>query len=202
MTADTPRRFTGDTLIIASHNQGKVREIAELLARHARHFRSAGELGLPEPEETGDSFIANATLKALAAARGANAPALADDSGLAVHALNGDPGIYSARWGGPTRDFGLAMDRVRRELGDASDRSAHFVCALALAWPDGHVETVEGECHGELVWPPRGTQGFGYDPIFVPEGGSRTFGEIEPAMKHAMSHRAAAFRLLVEKCFR
>jgi len=202
VTHDTPRRFAGDTLIIASHNQGKVREIAELLAGRAKHFRSAGDLGLPEPEETGDSFIANASLKARAAATASGHIALADDSGLAVHALGGAPGIFSARWGGETRDFLLAMERVNRELADNPDRSAHFVCALALGWPDGHVETVEGECHGDLVWPPRGKNGFGYDPIFVPNGGSLTFGEIDPAMKHAMSHRADAFRQLVAKCFR
>lgn len=202
MTDRTPRRFAGDTLIIASHNQGKVREIAELLAGHARTFRSAGELGLPEPEETGDSFIANASLKARAAAVASGHITLADDSGLAVHALNGAPGIYSARWGGENRDFMFAMERVNRELADNPDRSAHFVCALALGWPDGHVETVEGECHGDLVWPPRGINGFGYDPIFVPKGGTLTFGEIDPAVKHAMSHRADAFRQLVEKCFR
>lgn len=202
MTETAPRRFSGDTLIIASHNKGKVGEIAELLAPHARRFLSAGDAGLPEPEETGDSFIANATLKARAAATASGRIALADDSGLAVPALGGAPGIYSARWGGERRDFQFAMERVNRELGDNPDRSARFVCALALGWPDGHVETVEGTCHGDLVWPPRGANGFGYDPIFVPKGHSRTFGEIDPAAKHAMSHRADAFRQLVEKCFR
>jgi len=198
----TPRRFSGDTLIIASHNMGKVREIADLLAPYARHFRSAGDLGLAEPEETGDSFAANAELKARAAALASGQVALADDSGLAVTALDGAPGIYSARWGGATRDFDLAMRRVHDALGNGLDRSAAFFCALSLAWPDGHVETVLGRCSGNLCWPGRGTHGFGYDPIFVPDGLDRTFGEMEPAEKHAMSHRAHAFELLVERCFR
>lgn len=197
----SPRRFTGDTLIIASHNKGKVREIAELLGPYAAHFRSAGELGLPEPEETGDSFVANAELKARAAATASGQIALADDSGLAVTALGGAPGIYSARWGGAARDFGFAMERVQRELGDTADRSAAFVCALSLAWPDGHAETVEGRCTGTLVWPVRGPNGFGYDPMFVPDGHTQTFGEMDPAAKHAMSHRAQAFRFLVARCF-
>jgi XTP/dITP diphosphohydrolase len=197
-----PRRFSGDTLIIASHNKGKVREIADLLGPYARHFRSAGELGLPEPEETGDSFAANAELKARAAAVASGQIALADDSGLAVDALGGAPGIYSARWGGPERDFDFAMERVNRELGDTPDRRAAFVCALSLGWPDGHCETVEGRCTGTLVWPMRGKNGFGYDPMFVADGQTLTFGEMEAAEKHAMSHRAHAFRLLVERCFR
>lgn len=197
-----PRHFTGDTLVIASHNKGKVREIAALLAPFAKVFRSAGDLGFDEPEETGDTFAANAELKARAAALASGQVALADDSGLTVPALGGAPGIYSARWGGTGKDFGLAMERVNRELGDAADRSAAFVCALSLAWPDGHVETVEGRCAGTLVWPARGTNGFGYDPIFVPDGHSITFGEMDPAAKHAMSHRADAFRKLVDRCFR
>jgi XTP/dITP diphosphohydrolase len=200
MTAPPPRRFTGDTLVIASHNAGKVREIAELLHPWVAGFRSAGDLGLPEPEETGDSFVANAELKARAVAAAGHV-ALADDSGLVVTALGGLPGIYSARWAGPGRDFGLAMGRINDELAGAADRSAHFVCALSLAWPDGHVETVEGRVHGSLVWPPRGDKGFGYDPIFVPQGKIQTFAEIDPAAKHAMSHRADAFRQLVERCF-
>lgn len=195
-----PRRFTGDTLVIASHNPGKVREIAELLGPYARTFTTAGALGLPEPEETGDSFVANAVLKARAAAAAGHV-ALADDSGLAVTALGGDPGIYSARWAGPGKDFAAAMARVEERLAGTADRSAHFVCALALAWPDGHVEAVEGRCDGRLVWPPRGGRGFGYDPMFVPDGRAITFGEMDPAAKHAMSHRADAFRQLVERCF-
>ena len=196
-----PRKFTGDALVIASHNPGKVREIAELLAPFVREFVSAGELGLPEPDETGSTFVENAELKARAAAIGSGRIALADDSGLAVHALGGAPGIYSARWAGPEKDFGHAMGRVQRELGDTPDRRAHFVCALSLAWPDGHCETVEGTVHGSLVWPPCGDRGFGYDPIFVVDGRDLTFGEMDPDEKHRISHRADAFRKLVARCF-
>ena len=195
------RSFTTDRLVIASHNAGKVREIAELLAPFGVDVVSAGELGLPEPVEDGDSFIANAVIKAKAAAGASGLIALADDSGLSVTALNGDPGIYSARWAGPEKDFGIAMKKVEDALGDAPDRSAHFVCALALAWPDGHVETFEGTVDGTLVWPPRGTHGFGYDPVFLPDGGSETFGEMDPDRKHAISHRADAFHKLVAGCF-
>jgi len=201
MTTPPPRRFSADTLVIASHNKGKVGEIAELLRPYARAFRSAGELNLPEPEETGTTFAANAELKARAIAAASGEVALADDSGLAVTALGGQPGIYSARWGGPGRDFLLAMTRVNDELGASPDRSAAFVCALALAWPDGHCETVEGRVEGALVWPPRGANGFGYDPVFVPTGHAETFGELPAAVKHAMSHRADAFRKLVARCF-
>jgi XTP/dITP diphosphohydrolase len=195
------RRFEGGRLVIASHNPGKVREIAELLAPYRVDCVSAGELGLPEPAETGGSFAANASLKALAAAKAAELPALADDSGLVVDALGGAPGVYSARWAGPKKDFAMAMQRVERQLGPKADRRAHFACALALAWPDGHLECFEGEVQGRLVWPPRGERGFGYDPIFLPEGRSQTFGEMDPAGKHEISHRAAAFRLLVAACF-
>ena len=194
------RRFTGDTLVIASHNKGKVREIAQLLGTYVAHFPSAGELGLPEPEETETTFIGNAELKGRAAATASGLPALADDSGLVVPALNGDPGIYSARWAGPDKDFAIAMDRVRRELG-AKDHSAYFVCALALAWPDGEVEAVEGRVDGKLVFPPRGEKGFGYDPIFIPDGHDITFAEMDPDDKHRMSHRADAFAQLVTRCF-
>jgi XTP/dITP diphosphohydrolase len=194
------RRFSGDTLVIASHNKGKVREIADLLGAYVARFPSAGELGLPEPEETESTFAGNAVLKARAAATGAGLPALADDSGLVVPALGGAPGIYSARWAGPEKDFGVAMARVERELG-SGDPAAHFVCALALAWPDGHVESVEGTVHGRLVFPPRGGHGFGYDPIFIPNGWDLTFGEMDPEQKHRISHRADAFRQLVERCF-
>ncbi|QCO15046.1 RdgB/HAM1 family non-canonical purine NTP pyrophosphatase [Azospirillum brasilense] len=196
-----PRRFTGGTLVIASHNKGKVREIAALLGPYAASFVSAGELGLPEPEETGTTFIENAELKALAAAKAGHV-ALADDSGMVVPALNGDPGIYSARWAGPGKDFQMAMGKVEDGLKGQTDRSAWFVCALSLAWPDGHVETVEGRCPGTLVWPPRGAHGFGYDPMFKPDGYDITFGEMDPARKHEMSHRADAFRQLVERCFK
>ena len=191
------RRVRGGRVVIATHNPGKLREIAELLAPHAVETISAAALGLPEPDETGTSFAENAAIKALAAAQGSDLPALADDSGLAVHALDGQPGIYSARWAGPDKDFYQAMERVDRELSGQDDRPAYFVCALCLAWPDGYRQTFEGRIDGTLVWPPRGTQGFGYDSMFRPEGGDLTFGEMEPALKHAMSHRARAFALLV-----
>jgi len=196
------RRLERGRLVIATHNPGKLVEIAELVAPYGVDAVSAGDLGLPEPEETGDSFAANAILKATAAANAAGLPALADDSGLAVDALDGDPGIYSARWAGPGKDFGAAMQKVEDALtaGGTADRSARFVCALALAWPDGHVECFEGTVEGTLVWPPRGARGFGYDPMFLPSGGARTFGEMEPAAKHAISHRASAFRRMVAAC--
>lgn len=187
------RKLRGRRLVIASHNPGKLREIAELLSAHGIETVSARSLGLPEPEETGQSFAANAAIKALAAATAAELPALADDSGLAVAALDGRPGIRSARWAGPDRDFGKAMARVERALADKDDRSACFICALCLAWPDGHHEVFEGRIDGDLVWPPRGDRGFGYDPIFRPAGHEMTFGEMEPRSKHAMSHRARAF---------
>jgi XTP/dITP diphosphohydrolase len=195
------RRFTGDTLVIASHNKGKVREIAELLGAYVAHFPSAGELGLPEPEETEATFIGNAELKARAAAIASGLPALADDSGLVVPALGGAPGIYSARWAGPDKDFDFAIRRVQVELG-GGDPAAHFVCALALAWPDGHAESVEGRINGHLVFPPRGDRGFGYDPIFIMAGRDITFAEMDPAEKHAVSHRADAFAQLVALCFK
>lgn len=195
------RRFDSDRLILATHNKGKVVEIAALLAPFGVTVLSAGELNLPEPDETEDSFIGNARLKALAAATAAGLPALADDSGLCVHALNGDPGIYSARWAGPSKDFGIAMAAVNEKLGAATDRSAHFISALALAWPDGHCEIFEGRIDGTLVWPARGNNGFGYDPMFVPDGFDITFGEMDPGAKHAMSHRARAFAQLVAGCF-
>ena len=195
------RRFTEKRLIIASHNSGKVREIGELLDPWSVDVVSAEELNLPEPEETGLTFAANAKLKAHAAALATKLPALADDSGLSVNALNGSPGIYSARWGGPEKDFDVAMARVNAEMGDATDRRAQFVCALALTWPDGHSEIFEGTVDGTLVWPPRGDRGFGYDPMFLGEGDTGTYGEIEPMEKHAKSHRAVAFRKLIDACF-
>ena len=191
------RPFTGDRLVIASHNIGKVEEIAALLAPFAIDTVSAGALGMSEPEETGASFEANAALKAKAAAAASGLPAIADDSGLVVPALGGAPGILSARWAGPDKDFRVAMERVQRELGERA-RSARFVAVLALAWPDGGLELFRGEAAGRLVWPPRGERGFGYDPIFVPTGGAETFGEMEPAEKHKISHRARAFAKLVE----
>ncbi|HEX4507301.1 MAG TPA: RdgB/HAM1 family non-canonical purine NTP pyrophosphatase [Alphaproteobacteria bacterium] len=194
------RRFTGDTLVIASHNKGKVREIAELLGAYVAHFPSAGDLDLPEPEETETTFIGNAELKARAVATASGLLALADDSGLVVPALDGAPGIYSARWAGPGKDFTVAMKRVETELGER-DPAAYFVCALSLAWPDGHTESVEGRIHGRLVFPGRGEKGFGYDPIFIAEGRDITFAEMDPDEKHSISHRADAFAQLVARCF-
>lgn len=196
------RHFREGKLVIASHNAGKVREIGELLAPFGVQVVSAGDLGLPEPEETGTTFVANAELKAHAAAKAANLPALADDSGLAVDGLGGDPGIYSARWAGPAKDFAAAMALVNEKLGANPNRRGRFVCALALAWPDGQVETFEGVVEGDLVWPPRGLAGFGYDPMFQPKGHAITFGEMDPTAKHEISHRADAFRKLVAACFK
>jgi XTP/dITP diphosphohydrolase len=205
------RRITGK-LVIATHNPGKLAEMRELLAPHGVAAVSAGELGLPEPEETGDTFAANARLKAVAAAKAAQLPAFADDSGLAVDALAGAPGIFSARWAGPTRDFTVAMTRIERLLQERgakepAQRKAHFVSALCVAWPDGHLEEVEARADGSLVWPPRGTSGFGYDPMFMPEGHARTFGEMTSLEKHGLpplglglSHRARAFVKLAEIC--
>ncbi len=189
----------GSTLVVASHNRGKVREIRDLLAPLSLVAEGAAEMGLPEPEETGSTFAENAALKARAAAAASALPALADDSGLAVEALGGAPGIYSARWAGDAKDFPIAMARVERELKEkgAANLAAKFVCALALALPDGTCEIFEGEVHGHLVFPPRGARGFGYDPIFVADGMDKTFGEIEPARKHAISHRARAFAKLM-----
>jgi XTP/dITP diphosphohydrolase len=195
------RPFTGNRLVVASHNKGKIEEITALLAPFAIDTVSARALGIAEPEETGDNFEANASLKAKASASASGLPAIADDSGLVVPALGGAPGIYTARWAGPAKDFGTAMQRVQCELGDR-DRRAIFVAVLALAWPDGGMELFRGEVTGNLVWPPRGDLGFGYDPMFVPAGGSETFGEMEPAEKHKISHRARAFAKLVESCLR
>lgn len=198
------REFSETKLVIASHNQGKVREIADLLRPFGVAVVSASEIGLAEPEETGKTFRENAELKARAAAAASGLPALADDSGLSVDALGGEPGIHSARWAetGNGRDFGMAMERLETALDGKQPRSAHFVCVLSLAWPDGHVESFEGRIDGTLVWPPRGTRGFGYDPMFVAVGHEITFGEMEPAAKHAISHRARAFGQLVDACFR
>ncbi|WP_112382088.1 RdgB/HAM1 family non-canonical purine NTP pyrophosphatase [Sphingomonas carotinifaciens] len=197
------RKLTPGKLVIASHNQGKVAEIRELLAPYGVEPVSAGDLDLPEPEETGTTFVANAELKALAAADLSGLPALADDSGLCVEALGGDPGIFSARWGGPQKDFDMAMRLVEDRLGETPDapRDAHFVCALALAWPDGHVEWFEGRVDGTLVWPPRGTQGHGYDPMFRPNGYDTTFAEMDSDTKSGISHRGDAFRQLVKAVF-
>jgi len=205
------RQITGK-LVIATHNPGKLAEMRELLAPHGVQAVSAGELGLGEPEETGGTFQSNARIKAVAAARVAQLPAFADDSGLMVDALGGAPGIYSARWAGPGKDFGAAMAQVERLLQERGattpdKRSAHFVSALCVAWPDDHCEEVEARSDGILVWPPRGTEGFGYDPIFMPEGFDRTFGEMTSIEKHGLpplglglSHRARAFVKLAEIC--
>lgn len=198
----TTRKLPSGRILAATHNAGKVKELTALLADIGFTAVSAGELGLPEPEETADTFQGNAELKALAAARAANEPALADDSGLSCDGLSGAPGIYSARWAGPEKDFRAAMQKVedglKAETTDDGevDKRASFVCVLSLAWPDGHVESFEGIVRGQLVFPPRGNRGFGYDPIFVPEGETETFGEMDPDRKHAMSHRAIAFTKL------
>ena len=190
----------GMRIVVATHNEGKVRELAELFAPLGVETLSAGGLGLLEPEETGATFAANAMLKAEAAATASDMVAIADDSGLEVAALGGEPGIHSARWGGPARDFGLAMDRVNRalEASGAKDRRANFTCALALAGPDAGTKVFTGKIFGTLVWPPRGSRGFGYDPIFVPDGESETFGQIDPRRKNAMSHRQKAFDQLIQ----
>ena len=196
------RKLAPGRLVAATHNPGKVRELTDLFSDIGFTAVSAGELGLPEPEETADTFQGNAELKALAAARAAGEAALADDSGLACDGLAGAPGIYSARWAGASKDFHAAMQKVEDALkiettddGEV-DRRASFVSVLSLAWPDGHVVSFEGIVRGQLVFPPRGEKGFGYDPIFVPEGETETFGEMDPVRKHAMSHRALAFAKL------
>jgi XTP/dITP diphosphohydrolase len=199
-------------LVIATHNAGKLRELRELLMPYGVEAVAAGELGLSEPEETGASFRENARIKARAAAEASGLPAFADDSGLAVDALGGDPGVYSARWAGPDKDFQRAMQTVEDELRargarTSDQRKAHFVCALCVAWPDGHVEAFEAKVDGALVWPPRGDKGFGYDPMFLPDGHARTFGEMGGEEKHGLpprgrglSHRARAFLKLAEAC--
>jgi XTP/dITP diphosphohydrolase len=201
------RRFRAPRLVLASHNPGKLAELQALLAPHGVAITSSRDLGLPEPAETGRTFVANARLKGHAAAQATGSPALADDSGLEVRGLGGAPGVHSARWAGPERDFGKAMARVRDELSsrfgafERADRRAAFVAVLCLAWPDGHDELAEGRVEGELVDPPRGAQGFGYDPMFVPEGQGRTFGEMPAADKQQRSHRARALRRLLAMCF-
>ena len=195
------RVFEGNQMVIASHNEGKVNEIAELLIPHVGRVYSASELNLFEPEETGKTYIENAKLKALAASESTGLPALADDSGLSVHSLGGDPGVLSARWADELGGFDAAMGVIHERLSIFKDKSASFECALCIAWPDSHVEIFEGTVKGTIVWPPRGTLGFGYDPIFVGTKNQQTFGEICPDKKHRISHRARAFRRLVESVF-
>ncbi|WP_234684130.1 non-canonical purine NTP pyrophosphatase [Bradyrhizobium monzae] len=205
------RRITGK-LVIATHNPGKLAEMKELLAPHGIEVVSAGELGLSEPDETGNDFRSNAAIKAIAAAQATRLPAFADDSGIVVDALDGAPGIFSARWAGPSKDFAAAMAQIERLLQERGattpdKRKSHFVSALCVAWPDGHLDEVEARVDGTLVWPPRGTAGFGYDPMFLPDGYDRTFGEMESIEKHGLpplglglSHRARAFVKLAEIC--
>ena len=207
------RKLSGGSLVIATHNAGKLKEISALLDPYGLKCLSAGSLGLPEPEETGTSFVENALLKARAAAEASQIPALADDSGMSVAALSGRPGVYTADWaerqwfeGEPGRDWYMAMGKVEgmlQQLGPDTDRTAAFHCVLAIAWPDGEYVTYEGLCPGSLTWPPRGEMGFGYDPVFVPDAraGSETFAEIDPAEKHTISHRADAFAKLVADQF-
>lgn len=207
-------RHISGRLVIATHNPGKLREMRELLAPYGIAAVSAGELGLAEPEETGTSFRANARIKAMAAATASKLPAFADDSGLAVDALDGAPGIHSARWAGPAKDFSQATQRIEdllraRGAKKPDRRKAHFVCALCVAWPDGHVEEFAATVEGTLTWPPRGTLGFGYDPMFLPDGHTRTFGEMPSDEKHGLpprgkglSHRARAFLKLADACLR
>ncbi len=209
--SDAHRRITG-RLLIATHNPGKLKEMRELLAPYRIEAISAAQMNLSEPDETGTTFRANALIKAQAAARASGLPAFADDSGLAVDALGGEPGVYSARWAGPERNFGLAMQTIEDRLGERGAmtperRKAHFVSALCVAWPDDHVEEFEGRIDGTLVWPPRGDKGFGYDPMFLPDGHTRTFGEMSGEEKHGLpprgtglSHRARAFLKLAEAC--
>ncbi len=194
------RLAPGERLVLASHNTGKLAEIADLVRPFGLEVVSAGDLGLPEPVEDAADFVGNARIKALAAARASALPALADDSGFCVAALDGRPGVQSARWAGPEKDFAVAMARVNQAIGEDADRHAWFVAALCLAWPDGHTETFVGRVDGSAVWPPRGTFGFGYDPMFLPAGATETFGEMAPAAKHAVSHRARAFAQLVAAC--
>jgi XTP/dITP diphosphohydrolase len=201
----TRKLKAGTRLVVASHNPGKIREINDLIAPYGLSAVSAGELGISEPEETETTFAGNARLKALHSAKASGLPALSDDSGLEVEALGGDPGVYSARWAGAAKDFNYAMQRVEQELqqkfaADPGSRRANFTAALCLAWPDGETEVFEGKVFGHLVWPPRGEKGFGYDPMFLPDGETLTFGEMEPQAKHAISHRARAFAMFVAAC--
>lgn len=201
----THRRFTDKTLVIASHNKGKVVEIAELLAPFKVEVKNGGDFNLPEPIENGDTFDANARIKSVYFANHTKLPSLADDSGIVVPALDGQPGIYSARWGGKNKDFVMAMNRIKEELKargkNPEGQKALFVCVLSLTWPDGHTESFEGRVHGSLTFPGRGDKGHGYDPIFIPDGKAQTFAEMDQKLKNEISHRANAFRALVTLCF-
>jgi XTP/dITP diphosphohydrolase len=197
----TRRLPLGSKIVLASHNKGKLVEMIELLRPFQIEVVSAGALGLTEPEETAADFVGNAQIKALAAATATGLPAFSDDSGFCAAALSGEPGVLSARWAGPDKDFSKAMALVAERVGTAADRRAWFMAALCLAWPDSHTETFLGRVDGTMVWPPRGGKGFGYDPMFLPEGGSLTFGEMEPDQKHAVSHRARAFAQMIASCF-
>ncbi len=201
--SQAPRAFHGRSLVVASHNEGKVHEICDLLTPFKIEVLSARELDLPEPIESGATFADNAKIKALSAAHSSSLPALADDSGLCVPDLGGAPGIYSARWAGTDKNFNAAMEKVHSDLDGQgiTEARAHFWCSLCLGWPDGHVDVFEGQVHGTLVWPPRGRKGFGYDPMFLPDGESQTFGEMDPVRKHGLSHRARAFESLIHGCF-
>lgn len=195
------RLFTDPVLVIATRNQGKIKEMQALLSPYVEEIKSTADFDVPDIAETGETFLENASLKAKQTALATGLPALADDSGLMIPALGGRPGIHTADWAGPDRNYERAMQRVNLELGANPNRKASFVCALALAWPDGHVETVAGEAQGRLIWPPRGDKGFGYDPIFIPEGADDTFAEMKLVQKQRLSHRSAAFQRLVMRCF-
>lgn len=195
----TAPNLRGQKLVLATHNRGKLAELRDMFSPYGVELVSAGELGLAEPEETEQTFIGNATIKAMAAMTASGLPALSDDSGLCVTALNGDPGVYSANWAGPGKDFVPAMERVNRGLGEVPDRSAYFISVFVLAWPNGQTVVSEGRVDGTIVWPPRGTGGHGYDPIFMPDGETRTFGEMSLEEKRGFSHRAKAFQALLQK---
>lgn len=200
-----PRKFEGDLIVVATHNKGKLRELRSYLEPLGITLKSADDFNLPEPAETETTYVGNAALKARAAAEACGQICLADDSGLAVDALDGDPGIYSARWAEDAegnRDFLRAMALIHQKLGTTKNRKAKFVCSIALCWPDGHVETVEGYAHGQVIWPPRGPDGFGYDPMFLPDGHDQTFGEMDAQQKGQISHRRNAIEKILDKCFR
>jgi len=196
------RKFKERALCVASHNQGKVSEIKELLAPLEIKVSEISKINSIPPDENGSSFIENAMIKALSSAKLSNSVSIADDSGLAIHALNGKPGIYSSRWAGPKQNFTLAINKISEKLSSTKDMRAKFICALCLAWPDGHCESFQGEINGKLAFPPKGENGFGYDPIFIPDGYNLTFGQLEPNEKKAISHRAIAFDQLLQNCFK